>query len=145
VRRTVSISRVVAILSALTGWAAASLEAASPEIRGTWLTTTSSDDWSSANLQTTMNSLKRTGFNTVYVEAWKNGYTNFTSSALSAFTGSPSLNPTVSGRNVLHETRTAAIKQHANEGCRQSVGDHVDGVDTRKLRACPAKIFLKRE
>ncbi len=108
VRRTVSISRLVAILSALTGWAAGSLEAASPEIRGTWLTTTSSDDWSAANLQTTMNSLKRTGFNTVYVEAWKQGYTNFTSSALSAFTGSPSLNPTVAGRNFLNETRTAA-------------------------------------
>ncbi|MFM7244799.1 MAG: family 10 glycosylhydrolase, partial [Planctomycetaceae bacterium] len=72
------------------------------------LTTTSSDDWSTANLQTTMNSLKQVGLNTVYVEAWKNGYTNFTSSTLSAFTGSPSLNPTVSGRNFLNETRTAA-------------------------------------
>jgi autotransporter-associated beta strand protein len=108
VRRTVSISRLAAILSALTGWAAATLEAAPPEIRGTWLTTTSSDDWSAANLQTTMNSLKRTGLNTVYVEAWKNGYTNFTSPTLAAFTGSPSLNPSVAGRNLLNETRTAA-------------------------------------
>ncbi|MFM8282994.1 MAG: family 10 glycosylhydrolase, partial [Planctomycetaceae bacterium] len=100
--------RIVAILSALTASGAGPLKAAPSEIRGTWLTTTSSDDWSTTNLQTTMNSLKRTGFNTVYVEAWKNGYTNFTSPTLSAFTGSPSLNPTVAGRNFLNETRTAA-------------------------------------
>ncbi|MBU6223077.1 MAG: family 10 glycosylhydrolase, partial [Planctomycetes bacterium] len=107
-RRSVFTSRLVALLSILTAIGPATLLAASPEIRGTWLTTTSSDDWSTANLQTTMNSLKQTGFNTVYVEAWKQGYTNFTSGSLTAFTGSQSLNPTVSGRNFLNETRTAA-------------------------------------
>jgi len=108
VQRSAFISQVVALLSVLTVIGPATLRAAAPEIRGTWLTTTSSDDWSAANLQTTMNSLKQTGFNTVYVEAWKQGYTNFTSGSLTAFTGSQSLNPTVSGRNFLNETRTAA-------------------------------------
>jgi len=108
VQRSAFISRLVALLSILTAIGPAVLLAASPEIRGTWLTTTSSDDWSTANLQNTMNSLKQTGFNTVYVEAWKQGYTNYTSASLSAFTGSPSLNPTVGGRNFLNETRTAA-------------------------------------
>jgi autotransporter-associated beta strand protein len=105
--RHVFIPSLFATLSMLTA-GGSELRAAAPEIRATWLTTTSSDDWSSANLQTTMTSLKQTGFNTVYVEAWKNGYTNFTSGSLSAFTGSPSLNPTVGGRNFLNETRTAA-------------------------------------
>ncbi|MFM7206884.1 MAG: family 10 glycosylhydrolase [Planctomycetaceae bacterium] len=105
-RRPASLHGLIAILATLTGCGA--VAAATPEIRATWITTTSSDDWSTANLQTTMNSLKQVGLNTVYVEAWKQGYTNFTSSTLSAFTGSPSLNPTVSGRNFLNETRTAA-------------------------------------
>ena len=109
-RRTSFRSRsgLLAILSILSAAAGQVCVAATPEIRATWLTTTSSDDWSTANLQTTMNSLKQVGLNTVYVEAWKNGYTNFTSGSLTAFTGSPSLNPTVSGRNFLNETRTAA-------------------------------------
>jgi autotransporter-associated beta strand protein len=109
VRHAAVIPGLIAILSILTAHSGpASARAAAPEIRGTWLTTTSSDDWSTANLQTTMNSLKQVGLNTVYVEAWKQGYTNFTSGSLTAFTGAQSLNPTVSGRNFLNETRIAA-------------------------------------
>jgi autotransporter-associated beta strand protein len=108
VRRPVSLSGLAAILAVLSGAWSLPIHAAAPEIRGTWLTTTSSDDWSAANLQTTMNSLKQTGFNTVYVESFKAGYTNFTSPTLSAFTGSPSLNPSLAGRTLLNETRTAA-------------------------------------
>ena len=98
----------VAVLSLLTGCWPASASAASPELRGTWITTTNSDDWSAANLQTTMNSLKQVGLNTVYVEAWKNGFTNYTSPTLAAFTGASSLNPTVGSRELLNETRAAA-------------------------------------
>jgi len=108
VRRGVVTPGLLAILSLLAGLGPASTRAAAPEIRGTWITTTSSDDWSTANLQTTMNSLKQVGLNTVYVEAWKNGYTNYTSPTLAAFTGTPSLNPTVTGRELLNETRAAA-------------------------------------
>ena len=98
----------VAILSLLTGSWPASASAASPEIRGTWITTTSSDDWSSSNLPGTMSSLKQVGLNTVYVEAWKNGYTNYNSTTLSTFTGTTSLNPSLGSRVLLNETRTAA-------------------------------------
>ena len=98
----------VAILSLLTGFWPVSASAASPEIRGTWITTTSSDDWSSSNLPGTMSSLKQVGLNTVYVEAWKNGYTNYNSTTLSTFTGTTSLNPSLGSRVLLDETRTAA-------------------------------------
>ena len=98
----------VAILSLLTGSWPASALAASPEIRGTWITTTSSDDWTSSNLPGTMSSLKQVGLNTVYVEAWKNGYTNYNSTTLSSFTGTTSLNPSLGSRVLLDETRTAA-------------------------------------
>ena len=105
-RRYQRLCRGVAFLSVLA--ASIAVRAADPEIRATWLTTTSSDDWSAANVQTTMNSLKQVGLNTVYVEAWKNGYTNFTSTTLATFTGRSSLNPSLSGRTLLNETRTAA-------------------------------------
>lgn len=105
-RRSQGHRGLAAILSVLT--AAVAVSAADPEIRATWITTTSSDDWAAANVQTTMNSLKQVGLNTVYVEAWKNGYTNFTSPTLAAFTGRSSLNPSLAGRTLLNETRTAA-------------------------------------
>jgi len=82
--------------------------AAAPELRGTWLTTTASDDLSAGNVAPTMATLRGVGLNTVYVEAWKNGYTNFNSPALTAFTGTTSLNPSLAGRNLLSETRSAA-------------------------------------
>jgi uncharacterized lipoprotein YddW (UPF0748 family) len=84
------------------------LLAAPSEVRGTWLTTTSSDHLSAGNVSTTMQSLRSVGLNTVYVESWKNGYTNFPSPTLQAFTGVSSLNPTLGGRNLLAETKTAA-------------------------------------
>ncbi|MFM9023899.1 MAG: glycoside hydrolase family 10 protein, partial [Planctomycetaceae bacterium] len=82
--------------------------AAAPEIRGTWITTTSNDDWTSANIGTTMSSLKAVGLNTVYVQAWKNGYTNFTSGSLAAFTGSSSTNSGVTSPTLVADARTAA-------------------------------------
>lgn len=106
------------ILSALTAatfvaWAAAcgslrSASAAAPEIRGTWITTSGNDDWTNANIATTMTSLKQVGLNTVYVEAWKNGSTNFNSPTLQAFTGTTSLNPTLGGQILLDDSRKAA-------------------------------------
>lgn len=82
--------------------------AAAPELRGTWLTTTASDDLSAGNVAPTMATIRGVGLNTVYVEAWKNGYTNFNSPTLSALTGTTSLNPSLAGRNLLSETRSAA-------------------------------------
>ncbi len=54
-----------------------------PEVRGTWITTTENDAIASPeNTAETMRRLADIGINTVYVEAWKNGYTQFPSSAL---------------------------------------------------------------
>jgi uncharacterized lipoprotein YddW (UPF0748 family) len=54
-----------------------------PEIRGTWLTTTANDAIASPdNTAETMRRLREIGLNTVYVEVWKNGYTQYPSSVL---------------------------------------------------------------
>ena len=98
---------IAAVLGIAAGAMGAAL-AAPPELRGTWLTTTSSDDLSAANIATTMASLRQVGLNTVYVEAWKNGYTNFNSPTLATFVGGSSLNPSLRGRILLDESRTAA-------------------------------------
>src|SRR2546423_7025829 len=53
------------------------------EVRGTWLTTTGNDALATpANTASTMKRLREIGLNTVYVECWKNGYTEFPSATL---------------------------------------------------------------
>ncbi len=62
--------------------------AATAELRGTWLTTTGNDAISSpASSALTMQRLRAIGLNTVYVEVWKNGYTQFPSQVLQATVG----------------------------------------------------------
>jgi autotransporter-associated beta strand protein len=103
--------RAAAMLAVLTAAASCwppAARAASPEIRGTWITTTSNDDWTSANIGTTMSSLKQAGLNTVYVQAWKNGYTNFTSGTLAGFTGGSSTNSGITSPTLLSDARSAA-------------------------------------
>jgi len=82
--------------------------AAAPEIRGTWITTTGNDDWTADNIGSTMTSLKSVGLNTVYVQAWKNGSTNFTSPTLAAFTGTSSTNSGVTSPTLVADARQAA-------------------------------------
>jgi autotransporter-associated beta strand protein len=106
VRRAVLSGLAVAVLFATT--ACGRGRAAAPELRGTWMTTTSSDDLSAGTIATAMASLRQVGLNTVYVEAWKNGYTNFNSPTLATFIGGSSLNPSLRGRILLEESRTAA-------------------------------------
>lgn len=56
---------------------------APPEVRGVWLTTTANEHIASAeNTAETMRRLREIGLNTVYVEAWKNGYTQYPSEVL---------------------------------------------------------------
>ncbi len=53
------------------------------EVRGTWVTTTANTAISTpANTAATMKKLADTGLNTVYVEVWKNGYTQYPSQVL---------------------------------------------------------------
>ncbi len=63
---------------------AGSAPAKSPaEVRGTWLTTTANDAIATpARTAQTLQRLREIGLNTVYVEAWKNGYTQFPSQVL---------------------------------------------------------------
>ncbi len=58
-------------------------ETAAREVRGTWITTTANTALSTpANTAKTMQRLREIGLNTVYVEVWKNGYTQFPSEVL---------------------------------------------------------------
>lgn len=53
------------------------------EVRGTWVTTTANTAIATpANSAATMRTLREIGLNTVYVETWKNGYTQYPSEAL---------------------------------------------------------------
>ena len=53
------------------------------ELRGVWMTTTANDALASkTNIARSMRKLKEIGINTVYVEVWKNGYTQFPSQTL---------------------------------------------------------------
>lgn len=58
------------------------------EVRGTWLTTTANDALSTPeNTARTMKRLRDIGLNTVYVEVWKNGYTQYPSKVLERVVG----------------------------------------------------------
>ncbi|TVR50052.1 MAG: hypothetical protein EA425_10690 [Puniceicoccaceae bacterium] len=86
------------------------------EVRGTWLTTTANTALSTpATIDDSMRQLRRIGLNTVYVETWKNGYTQFPSPTLEATVGvdrSPALRPwNAPARDLLEET---LIEAHRN-------------------------------
>ncbi len=90
---------------------------AAGEVRGTWLTTTAND--ALANPQATAESMRRLremGLNTVYVEAWKNGYTQFPSRTLDDTLGVDRHPDLLAGergpRDLLGE---ALIEAHRNE------------------------------
>jgi uncharacterized lipoprotein YddW (UPF0748 family) len=69
-------------MAVLMGLCASALPA-TPEVRGTWLTTTSNDAISTPEkTAATMKRLREIGLNTVYVECWKNGYTAFPSETM---------------------------------------------------------------
>lgn len=58
------------------------------EVRGTWLTTTANSAIATpADTAASMRRLRDIGLNTVYVEVWKNGYTQFPSRALEKMIG----------------------------------------------------------
>ena len=59
-----------------------------PEVRGTWITTTANTAIATPeNTAKTMKRLREIGLNTVYVEVWKNGYTQFPSEVMQKFVG----------------------------------------------------------
>jgi uncharacterized lipoprotein YddW (UPF0748 family) len=63
---------------------------AEPEVRGTWLTTTANDAISTpAKTAATMRRLREIGLNTVYIECWKEGFSEFPSSSMEKLVGVP--------------------------------------------------------
>ena len=86
--------------------------AASPEVRATLLTTTGPDHISSGyNTAQTMSRLRDVGLNTVYVETWKNGYTQFPSQTLENLIGYDR-SPFLGTRDLVAET---LLEAHRNE------------------------------
>ena len=82
-----------------------------PEVRATWLTTTGPDAIGSGfNTEATVAELRRVGVNTLYTEAWKNGYTQFESPTIRAFSG-VGKSPRLHNRDLLEEV---GIQAHRN-------------------------------
>jgi uncharacterized lipoprotein YddW (UPF0748 family) len=91
----------------------ASLYAAAPEVRGTWLTTTGVDHIKSGTqTAAVMNDLRNIGLNTVYVETWKRGFTNYPSQTLADLTGGPDRSTFLGTRDLVEET---IIHAHRNQ------------------------------
>lgn len=99
---------MLVLLSACLALAIQSKQPAEP-LRGVWLTTTGNDALASKEkVAETMSRLRDIGFNTVYVECWKNGYTQFPSKTLQRAIGvdrHPALRP---GRDLLSEANREA-------------------------------------
>lgn len=93
-----------------------SVAGAPPEVRGTWLTTTANDHIATAERTSeTMRRLREIGLNTVYVEVWKNGYTQYPSEVLE--------------RTIGVDRRPNLMEQ--------------DPADTREVRERPARDLLQ--
>ncbi|MEM8945182.1 MAG: family 10 glycosylhydrolase [Planctomycetota bacterium] len=90
---------------------------ASPEVRGTWLSTTGPNHIRTGiNTEDVMSDLRHIGLNTVYVETWKNGYTNYPSKALADVTNGIDRNVPVIGstRDLVQETLIHAHRNQLN-------------------------------
>lgn len=86
-----------------------------PELRGTWVTTTgltssTSTIFSPAATTTNFARLRNIGLNSVYVDAWRNGYTYFPSQVAKSITN-VQLAPDAGGRDIFGET---LIQSHRN-------------------------------
>ncbi len=107
----------LALAACVTSAGCAGAASAEPsEVRGTWMTTTANTALSSPEATAaSMKQLKELGLNTVYVECWKNGYTEFPSKTMEDLVGVPmKINgaPPELQRNLLAE---AIEEAHANE------------------------------
>ena len=111
-RRLARLARL-ALLAAAVASALSLAVAARAETRGVWLTTTGPDQIASGlNTDATVAGVRGVGLNTVYVEAWKNGYTQFASPTLKNFIGldrSPALRN--GSRSIVDEATIAAHRR----------------------------------
>ncbi|MEQ8847729.1 family 10 glycosylhydrolase [Botrimarina sp.] len=109
--RSLTGARAVFLFGLLLG---RSVFAAAPEVRGTWLTTTGTEDHirSGANTEAVFADLRNIGLNTAYVETWKAGYTNFPSPTLQSLTGRDRAPYLGASRDLVRET---VIQAHRNQ------------------------------
>jgi uncharacterized lipoprotein YddW (UPF0748 family) len=85
---TLGLAVLATFASAVAADAKSTERQAAPEVRGTWLTTTANDHIATPEKTAeTMRRLRAIGLNTVYVETWKNGYTQFPSETLERVIG----------------------------------------------------------
>lgn len=90
---TVSLTRLfvcasLSMMLLLVGCASTKSASAPREVRGTWITTTANTAIATpADTASTMQRLREIGLNTVYVEVWKNGYTQHPSKVLARTIG----------------------------------------------------------
>ena len=97
-------------LACVAGCAAKQATLPVAEVRGTWLTTTANDAIANPEkTASTMRRLRQIGLNTVYVEAWKNGETQFPSAVYSHALGASDV--TKPPRDLIQET---LIEAHRN-------------------------------
>ncbi len=108
-RRARNAALALCFFSAFAGQAPAAPE----EVRGTWLTTTGPNHIRTGGVaEGTMAAIKNVGLNTVYVETWKNGYTNYPSQTLAGTTQGVDRSPFLgSVRDLVEET---VIQAHRN-------------------------------
>jgi uncharacterized lipoprotein YddW (UPF0748 family) len=95
--------------------ACAIARAAPAEVRGTWITTTANDAISSPEKTAqTMRRLREIGLNTVYVECWKNGFTEYPSATMQKLIGVPMR---VNGKDAIQRDllSEAVIEAHRNQ------------------------------
>lgn len=96
--------------------------AAPPEVRGTWLTTTGNRALATPqDSAASMRRLREIGLNTVYVESWKNGYTQFPSAVLE--------------RTIGHRQRPPAMEQDPSDSPAQRVAPARDLVEETLIEA----------
>lgn len=88
---------------------------APPEVRGTWMTTTANTALlSPENTAESMRRLRDIGLNVVYIECWKNGYTEYPSETMQRLIGIPmkiNNTPPELQRDLLHE---GVVEAHRN-------------------------------
>ena len=81
-------TRISAVIASILVQIVIPAHASPPEVRGTWLTTTANDAIATpAKTAATMKRLREIGLNTVYIECWKNGYSEFPSETMQRTTG----------------------------------------------------------
>ncbi len=112
-RRYFSLQPMMGLLFSVIVMIASQAPAAPAQVRGTWVTTTgytTGQVRNPATLNQTFTSLRQVGLNTVYIDAWRDGYTYFPSPTLNALIPQDR-HPQLAARDLLMESVIAGHRQ----------------------------------